>query len=79
MGGFCTLGLPFPQLEGEALLMGTRSQCFAAQENPISSVFQILFYLFSHIETQDLFSPQGGIFKAGSVWWGKCAGKNAVK
>lgn len=42
--------------------MGMWSQCFAAQENPISSVFRILIYLFAHIETEDLFSPQGGIF-----------------
>lgn len=33
-----------------------------AQENPVSTLFQILTYSFSHIEMQDLFSLQGGIF-----------------
>lgn len=39
------------------------NQCFAAQENPISSVFRILIYLFAHIETEDLFSPRGIFLK----------------
>lgn len=45
--------------------MQTWRQRFVAQETPISSLFQILIYWFSHIEIQDLFSLQGEIFKAG--------------